>query len=86
MTELTITTASHLLIGLLGATGLILSAVSLWKANQFSDRLRGFSKGIIWSALAVIGVCAIVLYANSLETVRVFEIISYRVATVIRGL
>jgi hypothetical protein len=86
MTELTITAASHLLIGLLGATGLILSVVSIWKANQFSDRLRGFSKGIIWSAFAVVGVCAIVLYANSPETVRAFEIISYRVAIVIRGL
>jgi hypothetical protein len=85
MNELTISAASHLLIGLLGATGLVLSLVSIWKVNQFSHRLTGSMKGVVWSALAIVCLCVIVLFANSLETVRVFEIISHRVQAVIRG-
>jgi hypothetical protein len=85
MKELTIRAASHLLIGLLGATGLVLSLVSIWKANQFSHRLRGSMKSVVWSALAIVCLCAIVLFANSVETVRAFEIISHRVQAVIRG-
>ena len=80
MNELTITTASHVLIGL-GITGVILALICIWKDNQFRNPLRA----IVWSALGIVVLCAIILYANP-ETVRVFEIISYRVATVIRGL
>jgi len=39
MKELTINTTSYLLIGLLGATGLVLTLVSIWKASQFSHQL-----------------------------------------------
>jgi hypothetical protein len=85
MTEVTMTAVSHLLIGLLGATGLVLSLVTLWKENQFSHRLSGiFSKAIVWSALALIGLCAIILSVNSVETVRALDIISSHVEAVIR--
>jgi hypothetical protein len=85
MNELTINTASYLLIGLLGATGLLLSLVSLWKASQSSHRLRSSTKGVLWSALVIVCLRAIVLFANSVETVRAFEIISNHVQAVIRG-
>ena len=85
MKELTINTTSYLLIGLLGATGLVLTLVSIWKASQFSHRLRSFMKSVVWSALAILCLCAIVLLANSVETVRAFQIISHHVQAVIRG-
>lgn len=84
MNELTITSASHILIGLLGATGLVLSVVSICKASQFSLRLRNSVKSVLWSALAIICLCAIILFANSVETVRAFQIISHHVQIVIR--
>ena len=65
MNELTIKTSSYLLIGLLGATGLVLSLVSLWKANRSSHRLRSSTKGVLWPALAILCLSAIALFANS---------------------
>jgi hypothetical protein len=61
MKQLTINTASYLLIGLLGATGLILSLVSIGKASRRSHRLRSFMKDVVWSALAILCLSAIVL-------------------------
>ena len=85
MKELTINTASYLIIGLLGATGLVLSLVSVGKASRSSHRLRSFMKSVVWSALAILCLSAIVLFANSVETVRAFQIISHDVQAVIRG-
>jgi hypothetical protein len=85
MKQLTINTASYLLIGLLGATGLVLSLVSIWKASQFSHRPRGFMKSVVWAALAILCLSAIVLFANSVETLRAFQIVSQHVEAVIRG-
>ena len=85
MKELSINTASYLLIGLLGATGLVLSLVSIGKACQSSHRLRSFMKSVVWSALAILCLCTIVLFANFVETVRAFEIISYHVQAAMRG-
>jgi hypothetical protein len=85
MKQLTINTASYLLIGLLGATGLILSLVSIGKASRRSHRLRSFMKGVVWSALAILCLSAIVLFANSAETLRAFQIVSQHVEAVIRG-
>jgi len=84
MKELTIHTASYLLIGFLGATGLVLSLVSIGKASQSSHRLRSFMKSVVWSALAILCLSGIVLFANSMETVRAFQIISHHVQAVIR--
>jgi hypothetical protein len=42
-------------------------------------------KSVVWSTLAILCLCAIVLFANSLETVRAFQIISQHVEAVIRG-
>jgi hypothetical protein len=80
MNELTMTATSHLLIGLLGITGFTLGLVSIWKENQFRNPLRAIG----WSALGIICLCAIILYGNSLETLRAFEIVSHRVAAVMR--
>jgi len=85
MNELTMTATSHLLIGLLGGTGLVLSLVTIWKANQFGDRLGRFMKGIVWSVLVMVCLCAMVLYANSLETIRAFETVSSHVQAAMRG-
>jgi len=85
MKQFTINTASYLLIGLLGATGLVLSLVSIGKASQSSHRLRSSTKGVLWSALAILCLSAIVLFANSVETVRAFQIVSQHVEAVIRG-
>jgi hypothetical protein len=85
MKQLTINTASYLLIGLLGATGLILSLVSIGKASRRSHRLRSFMKDVVWSALAILCLSAIVLFANSAETLRAFQIVSQHVEAVIRG-
>ena len=43
MKELTITTASYLLIGLLGVTGFVFSLVLIQKENQFGHRQRKWS-------------------------------------------
>jgi uncharacterized membrane protein len=80
MNELTMTASSHLLIGLLGITGFILGLVSIWKENQ----LRNPLSAIGWSALGIVCLCAMVLYANSMETLRAFEIVSHRVAAMMR--
>ena len=81
MKELTINTVSYLLIGLLGAIGLVLSLVFVGKASRPSHRL----KTVVWSALAILCLSAIVLFANSVETLQVFQIVSQHVEAVIRG-
>ena len=81
MKELTINTGSYLLIGLLGAIGLVLSLFFIGKASLSSRRPRT----VLWSALAILCLCAIVLFANSVETVRAFQIVSEHVEAVIRG-
>jgi amino acid permease len=82
MKELSITAASYLLLGLLGATGFIFSLVSMRKEHQ-SGRS---SRGIFWFIIAIICLGAIVLFADSLETLRALETISNRVEVMIRGL
>ena len=81
MKELTINTAIYLLIGLLGAIGFVLTLVSIGKASRYSHRL----KSVVWSALAILCLSAIVLFANSVETLRAFQIVSQHVEAVIRG-
>ena len=85
MSELTMTATSHLLIGLLGGTGLFLSLVTLWKSNQFGQRLGRFMKGIVWSAMVIVCLFAMALYANSLETARAFHTLSSHVQAAMRG-
>jgi multisubunit Na+/H+ antiporter MnhB subunit len=82
MKELSITAASYLLLGLLGATGVILSLVSMRKKNARGRPARG----IFWVLLGIIGLGAIVLFADYLETLRALETISNRVEVMIRGL
>jgi len=82
MKELSITAASYLLLGLLGATAFIFSLVSMRKENQFGRPPRG----IFWFIIAINCLCAIVLFADYLETLRAVEKISHRVEAMIRGL
>jgi hypothetical protein len=42
-------------------------------------------KSVVWSALAILCLCAIVLFVDFVETVRAFQIISQHVEAVIRG-
>jgi cytochrome c oxidase assembly factor CtaG len=79
MKELTITTASYLLIGLLGVTGLVFSLVSMRKENQSGQPL----KGIFWFTLTIVCLCLVVLFADYLEKVRALEMISRRVEAII---
>jgi uncharacterized membrane protein len=79
--ELTIKAASYLLIGLLGVTVSVLSLVSMRKENRFGRPLRG----IFWFTLAIVCLCAMVLFADHLERVRALETISRGVEAVIRG-
>ena len=81
MKELTSKTASYLVIGLLGVTVFVFSLVSMRKENQSGYSLRG----IFWLTLAIVCLCAVVLFADNLEQVRALETISRRVAAVIRG-
>jgi hypothetical protein len=76
------TTASFLLIGLLGVTGFVVSLVSMRKKNQSGRPLWG----IFWFTLATVCLCAMVLFADNLEKVRTLEIISRRVQAMILGL
>ncbi|HEY7322628.1 MAG TPA: hypothetical protein VIE89_34115 [Candidatus Binatia bacterium] len=80
MKELTINSASYLLIGFLGATGLVLSLFSIGKASLSSHR----AKTVVWSALAILCLCAIVLFADSVETLRAFQIVSQHVQAAIQ--
>jgi hypothetical protein len=61
MKELTITAASYLLIGFIGITGLVFSLLSMRKDNR---------RRIYWFTLAVVCLCAVVLFADSLEKVQ----------------
>jgi hypothetical protein len=81
MKELTITAASHLLIGLLGLTVWVVSLVSMRKENQFGHPLRG----IFWFNLAIVCLCAVVPFADNLERVRALEMISRRVQATVLG-
>jgi hypothetical protein len=81
MKELTITAASYLLIGLLGLTVWVVSLVSMRKENQFGHPLRG----IFWFTLAIVCLCAVVLFADNLERVRALEMISRKVGSALRG-
>jgi hypothetical protein len=85
MKGFTINTASYLLIGLLGATGLVLSLVSIGKAGWSNHRVWSFMKRAVWCALAILCLSTIVLFANSVETLRAFQIVSHHVEAVIRG-
>lgn len=86
MIQFTMATLGYLLIGLLGATGLVLSLATLSKETQHGYRItRIFSKGIVWSALTLVGLCAIVLSANPVETVRALETVSSHVQAAMRG-
>lgn len=76
MKELTITAASYLLIGLLGAMMFIVSLVSIRKENR---------RGIFWFTLVVVCLCAMVLFADSLQEVKELEMISRHVKAMIRG-
>jgi hypothetical protein len=79
--DLSITAASHLLIGLLGLTVWVVSLVLMRKENQFGHPLRG----IFWFTLAIVCLCAVVLFADNLERIRALEIISRRVQAMILG-
>jgi H+/gluconate symporter-like permease len=81
MKELAIDTVMYLLIGLLGAAGLVLSLFSIGKASLSSH----LSKTVVWSALAILCLCAIAFFGDSVETLRAFQIISQHVEAVIRG-
>ena len=81
MKELTITAASHLLIGLLGLTVWVVSLVSMRKENQFGQPLRG----LFWFTLAIVCLCAVVLCADNLERVRALEMISRWVQPMVLG-
>jgi succinate-acetate transporter protein len=78
---LTIKAASYLLIGLLGVAVFVFSLVSMRKENQFGHPLRG----IFWFTLAIVCICAVVLFADNLEKVRALETISRSVEAMIRG-
>jgi len=82
MKEVSVTAASYLVLGFLGATGFIFSLVSLRKEHQFGRA----SRSIFWFIIAIICLGAIVLFADYLETLRVLETISNRVEAMIRGL
>jgi uncharacterized membrane protein SirB2 len=82
MKELTIAAASYLLIGLFGTIAFIFVLGSLRKKKQVGHPLRG----ILWFTLAVVCLCAVVLFADYLETLRVLETISHRVEAMISGL
>jgi hypothetical protein len=75
MKELTITAASHLIMGILGLTVWVVSLVSMRKENQFGHPLRG----IFWFTLAIVCLCAVVLFADNLERFRALETISRQV-------
>jgi hypothetical protein len=77
--ELTIKAASYLLIGLLGVAVFAFSLVSMRKENQFGHPLRG----IFWFTLAIVCICAVVLFADNLEKVRALETISRSVEAMI---
>lgn len=79
MKELTITAASHLIIGLLGLTVWVVSLVSMRKENQFGHPVRG----IFWFTVAIVCLCAVVLFADNLERFRALEMISRRVHAMI---
>ncbi len=79
MKELTIKAASYLLIGLLGVAVFAFSLVSMRKENQFGHPLRG----IFWFTLAIVCICAVVLFADNLEKVRALETISRSVKAMI---
>jgi len=72
----------YLLLGLLGAAGVIFSLVSLRRTNRCGRPPRT----IFWFTMAIICLGAIVLFADYLETLRVLEKISNRVEAMIRGL
>jgi hypothetical protein len=78
--KVTITAASHLLLGLVGVTAFIFSLISMRKENQFGHPLRG-----IWFTLAIFCLCAVVLLGNHLEKARALETISRRVEAIILG-
>jgi hypothetical protein len=82
MKELTIAAASYLLIGLFGTIAFIFALVSMRKENPVGHPPRG----ILWFTLAVVCLCAVVLFADYLETLRALETISHRVEAMIRGL
>ena len=71
------TAASYLLLGLLGVTGFIFTLVSIRKENR---------RAIFWFTLAIMCLCAMVLFADYLEEVRALERISRQVEAMIRGL
>ena len=81
MKELTATAVSYLLIGFLGVTGFVLSLLLMRKENQSGRPLRS----ILWFTLAIVCICAMVLFADHLEKVRELEIISRRVEALILG-
>src|SRR5262245_17060843 len=70
------TAASHLLIGLLGVTGLVFSLLSMRKDNR---------PRIYWFTLAIVCLLAVVLFADNLEKVRALEKISRRVEAMMLG-
>jgi uncharacterized membrane protein YozB (DUF420 family) len=59
--ELAITALSHLLIVLLGLTLVTFSLLSMLKENRQGQPLQG----IIWFALAVLGICIFLLLAET---------------------
>ena len=70
-----------ILIGFLGATGLVLSLFSIGKASLSSHGPHT----VVWSVLAILCLCAIVLFADSVETLRAFQTVSQHVQAAIHG-
>jgi cytochrome c oxidase assembly factor CtaG len=81
MKELTITAASHLIMGILGLTVWVVSLVSMRKENQFGHPMRG----IFWFTLAIVCLCAVVLFGGNLERIRSLEMISRRIQATALG-
>ena len=70
------TAASYLLLGLLGVTGFVFSLVSIRKENR---------RRVFWFTLAIVCLCAVVLFADNVEKVGELELITRRVKAMILG-